>query len=630
MEAYNYKLQPYAYEGSPATEIMLAEYNPKKRAGRKKFRETRHPVYRGIRQRNSGKWVCEVREPKKKNRIWLGTFPTAEMAARAHDVAAMALRGRSACLNFADSTWRLPVPASGDTKDIQLAAAKAAEAFRPRSKAEEQEEETNAAAASVSGEEGKMGWLDEEIFGLPEILTDMYNGMMMSPPNYAYVADEYAEYDQHYSTDQSSSATEISNPPPPPPEVMLAEYNPKKRAGRKKFKETRHPVYRGIRQRNVDKWVCETREPNKKTRIWLGTYPTAEMAARAYDVAAIALRGRSACLNFADSAWRLPVPASSDTKHIQQAAAEAAELFRPGYQAAADASSSAVGEEGDHMGWMDDYLSGMPDLFGETSNDGLPPAPPAPEYADMAQYDYGFETSPATDNSSPPMQEVMLAEYNPKKRAGRKKFKETRHPIYRGIRQRNNDKWVCETREPNKKTRIWLGTFPTAEMAARAHDVAAIALRGRSACLNFADSAWRLPIPASSDTKDIQRAAAEAAELFRPGYLAAEEEDSAAAAAAMPSSAAAEEDGNMEWMDEYLSGMPDILADMYNGAMPPPPPPEYADVADNNGSHWMDEDVFGMPEILADMYNGMMLPPPPQQDYADTADDYADLPLWNF
>jgi len=111
---------------------------------------------------------------------------------------------------------------------------------------------------------------------------------------------------------------------------------------------------------------------------------------------------------------------------------------------------------------------------------------------------------------------MRLTATTPKKRAGRKKFNETRHPVYRGVRKRNLDKWVCEMREPNKKTKIWLGTFPTVEMAARAHDVAAMALRGRYACLNFADSAWRLPKPATTQAKDIQKAATEAAEAFRP------------------------------------------------------------------------------------------------------------------
>ncbi|KAJ0964126.1 hypothetical protein J5N97_029248 [Dioscorea zingiberensis] len=104
---------------------------PKRRAGRTKFRETRHPIYKGVRRRGrgEGRWVCEVREPNKKSRIWLGTYATAEMAARAHDVAAIALRGRSACLNFADSARLLPAPLSASPRSIRAAAAKAAQAF---------------------------------------------------------------------------------------------------------------------------------------------------------------------------------------------------------------------------------------------------------------------------------------------------------------------------------------------------------------------------------------------------------------------------------------------------------------------------------------------------------------------
>ncbi|KAH0644129.1 hypothetical protein KY284_032013 [Solanum tuberosum] len=109
---------------------------------------------------------------------------------------------------------------------------------------------------------------------------------------------------------------------------------------------------------------------------------------------------------------------------------------------------------------------------------------------------------------------LLLASSRPKKRAGRKKFKETRHPVYRGVRRRNNNKWVCELREPSQQKRIWLGTYPTPEMAARAHDVAALALRGNLATLNFADSRWRLPVPASKEPKDIRQAAVIAAQTF--------------------------------------------------------------------------------------------------------------------
>ncbi|KAG8087758.1 hypothetical protein GUJ93_ZPchr0010g9750 [Zizania palustris] len=128
---------PPTSSSSTSAGHLRSSSRPKRPAGRTKFHETRHPVFRGVRRRGrAGRWVCEVRVPGRRGcRLWLGTFDEAETAARAHDAAMLALRGRAACLNFADSAWLLAVPppaAFRSASDVQRAVAQALGEFEGR------------------------------------------------------------------------------------------------------------------------------------------------------------------------------------------------------------------------------------------------------------------------------------------------------------------------------------------------------------------------------------------------------------------------------------------------------------------------------------------------------------------
>lgn len=134
--------------------------------------------------------MSEIREPRKATRIWLGTYPSPETAAAAYDVAVLALKGPDATLNFPESALWYPIPASSSGSDIRDAAAAAAAARQHLSMQTRSGSEDTCQEGATSSGGGQEFFDEEEVFDMPNLMAEMAEGMLLSPPRMEWPSTE--------------------------------------------------------------------------------------------------------------------------------------------------------------------------------------------------------------------------------------------------------------------------------------------------------------------------------------------------------------------------------------------------------------------------------------------------------
>uniref|UniRef100_A0ACD5Z7E4 Uncharacterized protein n=2 Tax=Avena sativa TaxID=4498 RepID=A0ACD5Z7E4_AVESA len=345
----------------------------------------------GVRTQSTGKYGAEI-SSKGQGFRWLGTFDTAEEAARAYDAAALKLHGASAKTNF-----KIPV-AVQSSESVMVETAEGAQ-----------------------GQGLSAGNCETE----DELVDDEVGAVERKKKKTLLDAQTEFRCVQRKPSSTAEDADAVKLP-------CVKKVVKREVAGR----PCNGTGFWGVRRTLNGRYGAEIRNDKGKTYRWLGTFDTTEEAARAYDAAAVKLRGASAKTNF-----KIPEAVQS-SESVTAVTADSAQA-----QGLSTSNCEIVDELVDQVGAVERRTKKKKVVKNEVA--GRP-----------------------------------CSRTGPYSRTG-----------FWGVRKQSSGKYGAEIRYSKGKACRWLGTFDTAEEAARAYDVAAVELHGASAKTNF-----KIPAAVQSST----------------------------------------------------------------------------------------------------------------------------------